>query len=163
MKKFLATLAFAAMLVLARPVSTVAYSGTYHFWYPAIGINRPWQWYGCEHAGDPAGLGTWYVYRWGCAGAGNKFLMGHASGAFYPLRRAYHDGTLQVGQLAYFANWRGYVSTWKVEWIRRVSTIYLNATASSWATEASSTPIMTLMTCDGAFNEYRIIVRLDRA
>jgi hypothetical protein len=47
-----------------------------------------------------------------------------------------------------------------VLWIKHVTTTYLNATAGSWATNASSTPIMTLQTCDGSYNQYRIMVRL---
>jgi hypothetical protein len=37
---------------------------------------------------------------------------------------------------------------------------YLDATAGDWALNDSPTPIMTLQTCDGRQDQYRIIVRL---
>lgn len=141
------------------PKPPPTYSGTSHFWYPALGISRPWKWYGCEYGGA-ASLGYYDVYRWGCAGTNNIYLMGHASGSFYPLWRGYHSGKLKTGQSVYYADAQGHVKQWRVLWIKHVTTTYLNNTAGSWATNASSTPIMTLQTCDGSYNQYRIIVRL---
>lgn len=86
--------------------------------------------------------------------------MSHASSTFNAIQRAYHAGTLKEGQQIWYADGKGRVSHWKVKWIRHVTATYLNRTASQWATNASSTPIMTLQTCDGDNNQYRIIVRL---
>jgi hypothetical protein len=142
------------------PKPAPSYTGTSHFWYPALDISRPWKWYGCEYGGSASGLGYYDVYRWGCAGANNTYLMGHASGSFYNLWRGYHTGKLKTGQSVYFADAKGKVTQWRVLWIKHVTTTYLNNTAGSWATNASSTPIMTLQTCDGSYNQYRIMVRL---
>jgi sortase family protein len=142
------------------PKPSPTYTGTSHFWYPALGIDRPWRWYGCEYGGDPDGLGAYAVYRWGCAGTNNIYMMGHASGSFYPLWRGYHTGKLKTGQSVYYADAKGKVTHWKVLWIKHVTTTYLNNTAGSWATNAYSSPVMTLQTCDGSYNQYRIIVRL---
>ena len=84
--------------------------------------------------------------------------MGHASGSFEPIYRGYHSGKLKTGQSVYFADSKGRVTHWKVKWIKHVTTAYLNDTAGEWATNSSSTPIMTLQTCDN--NDTRIIVRL---
>lgn len=73
---------------------------------------------------------------------------------------AYHSGAMQVGQNVWYANPQGVVTKWEVKWIRRVTDEYLDATAGEWALNDSPTPIMTLQTCDGANDEYRIIVRL---
>lgn len=74
----------------------------------------------------------------------------HAWSTFKVLKRAYHSGALKVGQSVWYSNKQGDVSQWKVKWIRRVDADYLDRSASQWATNSSSTPIMTLQTCDGA-------------
>lgn len=143
----------------ASPPPTQIFSGASRFWYPALDIESHWDWYGCDHGGDPTGLGPG-VYRWGCGARNNVYLLSHASSTFAALRRAFHSGALQVGQSAWYADEQGDVSHWTVKWIRRVTGEYLNATATEWASNDSETPIMTLQTCDGADSQYRIIVRL---
>jgi hypothetical protein len=135
------------------------FSGTSHLWYPALNIDAGWSWYGCDHGGDPDGLGAG-VYRWGCGPASNTYLLGHAWSTFKKIRTAYHSGALQVGQSVWYADAQGDVSQWQVTWIRRVTVEYLNATAGDWALNDSPTPIMTLQTCDGSQSQMRIIVRL---
>jgi hypothetical protein len=100
------------------------------------------------------------VFRWGCGPSSNIYLLSHAASTFSKIRRAFHDGTLQVGQNVWYSNAQGEVTKWSVQWIRRVTGEYLNATASEWALNDSPTPIMTLQTCDGAQSQLRIIVRL---
>lgn len=136
-----------------------SYTGRSHFWYPALNIDTSWQWYGCDYGGDAAGLGGG-IYRWGCGPTSNIYMLSHAWSTFKKLKTAYHDGTLRIGQNVWYANAQGDVTRWEVEWIRRVTDEYLDATASEWALNDSPTPIMTLQTCDGAQDQYRIIVRL---
>jgi hypothetical protein len=136
----------------------VTYSGQSHFWYPALSIDAGWDWYGCDYGG-PATL-PMGVFRWGCGPASNIYLLSHAASTFSKIRKAFHSGTLQVGQNVWYSNAQGDVSKWEVKWIRRVTAEYLNATASDWALNDSATPIMTLQTCDGAQSQLRIIVRL---
>jgi hypothetical protein len=87
-------------------------------------------------------------------------MLSHAWSTFKKLKVAYHDGTLKVGQNVWYANAQGNVTKFEIKWIRRVTANYLNATASEWALNDSPTPIMTLQTCDGAQDQYRLIVRL---
>jgi hypothetical protein len=135
------------------------YSGRSHFWYPALNIDADWSWYGCDYGGDPNGLGGG-IYRWGCGPANNIYLLSHAWSTFKKIKLAYHNGALQEGQNVWYANAQGDVTKWEVKWIRRVTDDYLDATAGEWALNDSPTPIMTLQTCDGSQDQYRIIVRL---
>lgn len=135
------------------------YSGRSHFWYPALNIDADWSWYGCDYGGDPNGLGGG-IYRWGCGAANNIYLLSHAWSTFKKIKLAYHNGALQEGQNVWYANAQGDVTKWEVKWIRRVTDDYLEATAGEWALNDSPTPIMTLQTCDGNQDQYRIIVRL---
>lgn len=135
-----------------------SYSGRSHFWYPALGIDTSWSWYGCDYGGPdtlPGGL-----HRWGCGPQNNNYLLSHAWSTFKKLRTGFHNGTLQVGQTVWYSNAQGDVSKWEVRWIRRVTAEYLNSTAGDWALNDSPTPIMTLQTCDGSQSQLRIIVRL---
>jgi hypothetical protein len=138
------------------------YAGTSRFWYPALGIETRWRWYGCDYGGDPSGLGAG-IYRWGCNAKSNIYLMSHAWSTFKAIKRGYHSGAMKVGQPVWYANQKGVTTQWKVKWIKRVTDDYLDATHSEWATVGSDTPIMTLQTCDGAKDQYRLIVRLVRA
>jgi hypothetical protein len=135
------------------------YTGTSRLWYPALGIKAAWKWYGCEYGGDPAGLGAG-VYRWGCAPANNIYLMSHAWSTFKAIRQGYHSGAMKVGQSVWYASQQGNVSQWKVKWIKRVTTEYFKATSREWASNDSAQPIMTFQTCDGRYDQFRIIVRL---
>ncbi len=139
--------------------SPVTYSGTKRLWYPALGIDAGWRWYGCEYGGSADGLGKG-VYRWGCGPANNIYLMSHAWSTFKAIQQGYHSGALKVGQKVWYANEQSKVSKWQVKWIKRVTLEYFNATVHDWALNDSPTPIMTFQTCDGKDNEYRIIVRL---
>jgi hypothetical protein len=139
--------------------SPTSYSGVSKLWYPALGINAKWSWWGCDYGGGPEGLGAG-VYRWGCGPKNNVYLMSHAWSTFKAIQRGYHSGKMKVGQSVWYADKKGKVSQWKVKWIKRVKIDYFNATYSEWATNDSPTPIMTFQTCDGSKSQYRIIVRL---
>jgi sortase (surface protein transpeptidase) len=135
---------------VAAPVYT--YRGTNHVWIPSLGINRAVYSYPCSRTTTPG----YVVYRWGCAGTNNVYLMAHAGGPFAALNNAYYSGRLRVGMKVMYANSSGVVHTYSVSWWR----VVLPTTAASWAWASLSRPSMTLQTCVGANSAYRLMVRL---
>ena len=136
----------------SAPAAPRTFKGKNHFWFPSLGINRSVAWFPCSRTRDPDNL----VYRWGCAGANNVYLLGHAWGVFKPLHDAYVNGRLRVGMKAYYADSRGRTHVYKIKWWK----LTRPTTAASWAWAAQSVPSMTLQTCIGANSEYRLMVRL---
>jgi hypothetical protein len=126
--------------------------GRNHFWFPAVGINRSVYSFPCSRSRAPDNL----VYRWGCAGRNNVYLLGHAHSVFSPLHNAYVSGRLKVGMKAYYADSRGKVHTYKVRWWK----LTRPTTSASWAWASQSVPSMTLQTCVGSNSVYRLMVRL---
>lgn len=124
------------------------YSGTNHFWFPAFGISRAVVLFPCSRQREPDN----YLYRWGCAGRNNVYLMGHASTVLRRLHDGYLAGRLHVGQLAVYADGNGRVRTYKVTTWRVVDPVN-----SSWAIASQSVPSMTIQTCIGL---KRLNVRL---
>ncbi len=96
------------------------------------------------------------MYRWGCAGSNNVYLMGHASGVMNALHDAYVSGRLSEGMKAWYANPDGTVRQYAVKWWK----LTRPTADAAWAWASQSTPSMTLQTCVGRNNEYRLIVRL---
>lgn len=135
----------------AKPVAR-SYSGTNHVWIPSLGITRSVRWFPCARSRPPDN----YMYRWGCSGANNVYLMGHAYSIMKPLHDAYVRGRLRVGMKAYYADGTGKVRTYAVKWWK----VTRPTTAASWAWAAQSVPSMTLQTCVGKNSEYRLMVRL---
>jgi hypothetical protein len=132
--------------------SSVSYRGTNHVWIPSLGINKGVQSFPCSRNRPPdAG-----VYRWGCAGRNNVYLMGHAWSTFKPLHDAYVGGRLKKGMKVVYADGGGRVHTYSVIWWKVVAP----TTAASWAWASLSTPSMTLQTCVGSQSQYRLMVRL---
>jgi hypothetical protein len=130
------------------------YRGTNHVWIPSLGINRGVQSFPCQRNRPPdAG-----VYRWGCAGRNNVYLLSHAWSTFKPLHDAYTAGRLRKGLQVVYADGGGRVHTYAAIWWKVVAP----TTAASWAWASLSTPIMTLQTCVGANSQYRLMVRLVR-
>jgi len=129
-----------------------SYSGRNHVWIPSLGINRSVAYFPCSRSREPDN----YVYRWGCAGTNNVYLMGHAWGVFDPLHDAYVSGHLQRGARAVYADGNGRVRTYAVRWWKLVKP----TTSASWAWASQPTPSMTLQTCVGARSQYRLMVRL---
>jgi hypothetical protein len=139
--------------VTHRATSTATvYRGANHVWIPALGISRSVSWFPCSRTTDPAN----YVYRWGCAGANNVYLLGHAWGVFKPLHDAYYNGRLRTGMKVVYGDAAGRVHTYSVIWWRVVAP----TTAASWAWASLSRPSMTLQTCVGSGGQYRLMVRL---
>ena len=128
--------------------STTTYSGTNHFWFPALGISKAVHLFPCSRQTPPGE----YLYRWGCAGKNNVYLMGHASGVLRRLHDAYLGGRLKVGMLAKYADANGRVRTYRVTSWRVV-----DPTNSSWAIASQPVPSMTIQTCIGL---RRLNVRL---
>lgn len=117
-----------------------AYSGRNHFWMPALGISRTVYTFACTRKREPDN----YVYRWGCAGRNNVYLLGHAWGVFKPLHDAYLKGRLKVGMIAIYADGNGRVRSYRITSWRVVSPV-----DSEWAIASQPVPSMTLQTCVG--------------
>ncbi len=132
--------------------STTVRSGRNHVWIPSLGINRSVAWFPCDRKRPPDS----YVYRWGCAGSNNVYLLGHAYSVFKPLHDAYVRGRLHTGMKAYYADARGRLHTYRVRWWK----VTAPTTAASWAWAALRQPSMTLQTCVGRNSAYRLMVRL---
>lgn len=126
------------------------------FAFPAISIStKAVRWWDCYR--DDAMPN--YVYRWGCAGSNNVFLLGHSYGMFKPLWSAYHSGALKLGLVAYYAGSDGKMHAYRVTTIRHEEIAH-EWDWRPWAQASQPVPSMTLITCDGAGDRYRIIVRL---
>jgi hypothetical protein len=129
-----------------------SYGGRNHLWIPSLGVSRSISWFPCSRSREPDN----YVYRWGCAGSNNVYLLGHAWGVFEPLHDAYTRGRLRKGMKAVYADANGRVRTYAVRFWKVVRP----TTAASWAWASLSNPSMTLQTCVGARSQYRLMVRL---
>jgi Sortase domain len=137
---------------LAKATPAPTFHGTNHVWIPALGVSRAISIFPCSRQKAPAN----YVYRWGCAGTNNVYLLGHAYGVFKALHDAYYNGRLKVGLTAIYANASGTVHTYRVAWWKVVKP----TTAAKWAWASLASPSMTLQTCLGASSQYRLMVRL---
>ena len=132
--------------------TSTSYRGKNRVWIPSLGINRSVSAFPCSRTRPPDN----YLYRWGCAGRNNVYLMGHAHSVFKPLHDAYVSGRLKKGMKVIYADGAGRVHTYSVIWWRVVKP----TTAASWAWAAQSEPSMTLQTCVGARSDQRLMVRL---
>jgi len=121
-----------------------------HVWIPSLNISRGVGYYACSRTSALANV----VYRWGCAGRNNMYLLGHAWGVFKPLHDAYLNGSLRVGMVAYYADGYGRVTRYRVTAWQVVL-----PTDVSWAS-ATRQKTMTLQTCMGVDSTYRLDVRL---
>ena len=127
------------------------YQGTNHFWIPSLGMSYGVRSYACGRTSTPGN----HIYRWGCAGRNNVYLLGHAWGVMKPLHDLYVRGGLRRGMVAVFADGAGHVRKYKVtEW--RV----VVPTEVAWQIAAQPVPSMTLQTCIGKYSQYRLNVRL---
>ena len=145
---------FQSLASVAGPKAAAAASGLRgrnHVWMPSLGIDRGISSYACSNQSYPGNR----VYRWGCAGTNNVYLFGHASSVFKPLHDAYVRGRLQKGAVLYYADGAGRVHTYKVSWWKLTT-----ATKGTWAYQPQARSSLTLQTCIGAQNQYRLIVRL---
>ena len=127
------------------------FHGRNHMWMPALHIDRSVSFYSCSNNAYPGNR----VYKWGCAGRNNVYLFGHASSVFKSLHDAYVRGRLAKGMKLYYADGNGKVSTYKVAWWKLTT-----PDKGAFAFASLSRPSVTLQTCIGARNQYRLIVRL---
>jgi hypothetical protein len=132
--------------------SPSTYAGTNHVWIPSLGISRSIHWFPCDRQRPPDN----YMYRWGCAGANNVYLMGHAYSVMKPLHDAYVSGRLRKGTKAWYADTSGKVHVYAVRWWK----VTLPTPDAEWAWAAQDVPSMTLQTCVGKDSKYRLMVRL---
>jgi hypothetical protein len=136
----------------ATSTTTQVYSGKNHFWFPAIGISRDVVLFPCDRKRPPDN----YLYRWGCAGRNNVYLLGHAHSVFKKLHDAYVQGRLRVGMTAFYADGNGRVRKYRITEWRVVDP----AEGVHWAIAAQRVPSMTLQTCVGKYSQWRLNVRL---
>jgi hypothetical protein len=127
------------------------YAGRNRFWIPSLGIDDRVHLFECSRQRPPDN----FMYRWGCAGDNNVYIMGHAYSVMKPLHDAFARGRLRVGLVAVYADGAGRVTKYRVtEW--RV----VDPTESSWAIADQPVPSMTLQTCVGKDGQLRLNVRL---
>jgi hypothetical protein len=124
---------------------------THRFRFPDLRIERTTRSYPCDRAEPPGD----YIYRWGCAGRNNLYLLGHAHSVFKALHDAYAAGRLRVGMKAWYTDGSGRTRLYRVTTWRLV-----RPTDVAWAIASQPVPSMTLQTCYGPNNEYRLLVRL---
>ena len=136
----------------AATTAAIRYKGRNHVWIPSLGISRSVSYFPCDRKRPPDN----FVYRWGCSGTNNVYLLGHAYSVFKPLHDAYTSHRLKVGLKAYYADATGKVHVYAVKWWKTTPP----TTSASWAWAAQSTPSMTLQTCVGANSQLRLMVRL---
>jgi sortase (surface protein transpeptidase) len=127
------------------------YSGTNHFWIPSLGMSTNVHAYPCSRSRPPDN----YMYRWGCAGQNNVYILGHAYSVMKPLHDLYVRGGLRKGMIAVYANGNGVVTKYRVTAWRVVDPV-----DSHWAIADQPRPSMTLQTCVGKKSQWRLNVRL---
>lgn len=122
----------------------------------AIGIAATVYAWGCGSAVVPD-----LVLRWGCNASRNQFLVGHAYGVFHGYYLAYKEHRLTRGMIATFTDRYGRVTRYTLAWVRKVPKNYIwnGQTGEVWAWGNTPQPSLTLQTCWGATNAYRIITR----
>jgi hypothetical protein len=131
------------------------YRGRNHVWIPALGIDRSVSAFPCSRTRPPDNR----IYRWGCSGRNNVYLLGHAYSVFKPLHDAYVRGRLRKGMQVFYADSSGRVRLYEVVWWR----VTKPTAAAKWAWAPQPVPSMTLQTCVGKNSEYRLMVRLVEA
>ena len=119
---------------------------------PSLGISRSVEWFPCERQREPDN----YMYRWGCAGTNNVYLMGHAHSVMKPLHDAYVNGRLSKGMKVWYADNNSRVRVYAVRWWKTTKP----TTDAAWAWAPQDVPSMTLQTCVGRNSQYRLMVRL---
>jgi hypothetical protein len=133
------------------PAWVRAYNGTNHVWMPTLGVANKVFAFPCSRGREPDNL----VYRWGCAGTNNVYLLGHAYGVFQALHDAYDVGRLKLGMPVVYADSHGRLHLYRVTTWRIV-----HPTEVGWAIAAQPVPSMTLQTCVGSKGTLRLNVRL---
>jgi hypothetical protein len=131
----------------ARPAVTVSRNSLA---IPALKIN------GSVGSTSCGGLIPNGIWRWPCAGTNNFYLLGHAWGVFKPLHDGYHAGLLTPGLVAIYTDAAATAHRYRLAWVEDL-TVADWGKGTAWA--ATSGPVITLQTCDGATDDHRIIAR----
>jgi hypothetical protein len=126
------------------------YRGSNRFWFPSLGMRQGVYWFPCSRSKAPGNV----VYRWGCAGANNVYLMAHDFGKFYPLYKAWKNGRLRKGMLAVYADPKGRVHYYRLSFYRVVAP----DGDVGWAYGSTSRSALTLQTCVSGGSK-RLVVR----
>jgi hypothetical protein len=127
-----------------------AYRGSNRFWFPNLGINQSVYWFPCSRSKAPGNV----VYRWGCAGSNNVYLMAHDFGKFYPLYKAWKSGRLKKGMLAVYADPKGRTHYYRLSFYKVVAP----DGDVGWAYASTSRSALTLQTCVSG-GAKRLVVR----
>jgi hypothetical protein len=131
--------------------SAPTYTGQNRFWIPSLGMRNRVYSFPCSRSREPDN----YIYRWGCAGSNNVYIMGHAYGVMKPLHDLYVRGGLRRGMVAIYADGAG-----RVHWYRVTTWRVVDPSEAAWAIADQPVPSMTLQTCVGKYSQYRLNVRL---
>ncbi len=131
--------------------SRPSYTGTNHFWIPSLGMSDRVHLFECSRSREPDN----YIYRWGCAGTNNVYILGHAYGVMAPLHDLYVSGGLHKGMVAIYADGSG-----NVHWYKVTSWRVVDPADAGWAIASQPVPSMTLQTCVGKDGQLRLNVRL---
>ena len=134
-----------------KPAAAATYTGQNHFWFPKLGINQKVYEFPCSRSEAPGDV----VYRWGCAGENNVYLLAHNFGKFHPLYKAYYAGTLDKGLTAIYADPQGEVHYFEMAWYKVVAP----DGDVGFAYAAQSQSSLTMQTCVGDDGELRLVVR----
>ena len=134
-----------------QPAVAPTYAGQNHFWFPKLGINQKVYEFPCSRSEAPGDV----VYRWGCAGENNVYLLAHNFGKFHPLYKAYYAGTLDKGLIAIYADPQGDVHYFELDWYKVVAP----DGDVGFAYAAQSQSSLTMQTCVGDNGELRLVVR----
>jgi sortase (surface protein transpeptidase) len=135
----------------AAQAAQPTYAGRNHFWIPSLGMSYRVYPYDCTRTRDPDN----YMYRWGCAGQNNVYILGHAYSVMKPLHDLYVSGRLRKGMVAIYADAHG-----RVHWYRVTTWRVVDPTEVDWAIARQPVPSMTLQTCVGRDGHLRLNVRL---
>ena len=140
-------------VVASKPATTSrpTYSGPHRFWIPSLGMNYRVHLYECSRNRPPDN----FMYRWGCAGTNNVYILGHAYSVMQPLHDLYVAGRLKRGMVAVYADGQG-----RVHWFKVTEWRVVDPVESAWAIADQPVPSMTLQTCVGKDGRYRLNVRL---
>jgi len=149
-----ASLVASTDLAATTPAASLAKFGTLRV--PSFGVSQTVYNWGCGPATVPN-----LVLKWGCVTTRNTFLTGHASGVFHWLYNAYVHNTWRAMHDAYFTTAKGVTTRYRISWIRLVpaSYIYRGITGERWAWNNTAHPSLTLQTCWGSTNKYRLVFR----
>jgi hypothetical protein len=127
-----------------------AVSGQDRLIIDGLGIDAPIRTTDCNL---PIPDGIWY---WPCAGKNNFYLTGHDWGVFHPLQVAYREGRLTPGMVALYSDHDAVIHRYLLLWVEDLP-LATFGTGAVWA--ATPGAVITLQTCDGPTDDYRIIVR----